>query len=84
MNLFSLALRACTEPLGMLLLRTTLDNCEYRPTAPADWPTVKSTMPAGRNGKQQVPVLELDDGTKMPESLDIAKYICSYPLNCKI
>lgn len=76
MKLYYLALRARAEPLRMLLLHAKV-HVEYCPIPLADWPAMKPTMPQGKNGKQQVPVLELDDGTKMPESLDIAKYICT-------
>ncbi len=38
------------------------------------WSDVKPTMPKG-----QVPVLRLEDGTLMPESVDIAAYLATLP-----
>merc|ERR1719469_610727 len=40
-----------------------------------EWAARKESMPAGKTGSTQLPVMALPNGTLMPESLDIAKYI---------
>mmetsp|Transcript_30314 Transcript_30314/g.54895 ORF Transcript_30314/g.54895 Transcript_30314/m.54895 type:complete len:236 (+) Transcript_30314:99-806(+) len=75
MKLHYLALRARGEPLRMLLAHAKVDY-QYVSIPLSEWSAIKETMPPGKTGARQVPVLELDDGTLMPESLDIAKCIC--------
>ena len=43
----------------------------------SEWGAMKSSgkLPPGAGGSVQLPILELEDGTMMPESLDIAKHI---------
>jgi glutathione S-transferase len=76
LTLSYLPLRARAEPLRMILAYCAID---YTDTIVSfdDWGTLKEsgTVPPGRTGNVQLPVLELEDGTMMPESLDIAKYI---------
>jgi len=76
LTLHYLPLRARAEPLRMILGYCGIafvDNI----VPLAEWGTLKASgkMPAGKGGNVQLPVLELEDGTMLPESLDIAKYV---------
>lgn len=76
LTLLYLPVRARAEALRMLLRHVNIQFVD-RVVPFEEWTSLKSTMPAGRSGAQQLPVLQLPDGTLMPESADIAKYIAT-------
>ena len=69
-------LRARAEPLKMILGHLGIPY-ENRLVAFDAWPELKASgkVPAGKTGNVQLPALELEDGTFMAESMDIAKYL---------
>ena len=76
LTLSYLPLRARAESLRMILRYCNIafvDNV----VSLEQWGPLKASgkLPPGNTGNVQLPVLELEDGTFMPESLDIAKYI---------
>lgn len=72
-------LRARGEPVRFLLLHCRLDWDDA--LVPLDgWKDYKESLPPGRTGRRQLPVLEVSEGetTKMiPESLDIMQWIAN-------
>eukprot|EP01013_Petalomonas_cantuscygni_P006137 TRINITY_DN169_c0_g1_i1.p1 TRINITY_DN169_c0_g1~~TRINITY_DN169_c0_g1_i1.p1 ORF type:complete len:245 (-),score=46.69 TRINITY_DN169_c0_g1_i1:588-1322(-) len=74
LELIYFPLRARTESIWYAL-RYAKIPCTDRAVALADWPQVKPTLPPGKTGERQVPVLRCADGTLMPETADIGKYI---------
>ena len=69
MKLYYFNFYARVEPIRMLLAHAKVDYEDVRVDFP-DWPALKPTMPGG-----QLPCLELDDGTKMGESMDILNFL---------
>lgn len=73
-TLYYFRLRARAEPLRMMMRFAGIPFVDREVTL-EDWPTLKEKIPPNASGRVQLPVLELDDGTLMPDSLDIAKWI---------
>mmetsp|Transcript_7804 Transcript_7804/g.19348 ORF Transcript_7804/g.19348 Transcript_7804/m.19348 type:complete len:242 (+) Transcript_7804:55-780(+) len=69
-------LRARAEPLKMILGHCKISYVD-RQVPFAEWGAWKASgsVPPGKTGGVQLPVLELEDGTFLPESLDIAKHV---------
>ena len=69
-------LRARAEPLKMILGHCKISYVD-RQVPFAEWGAWKASgsVPPGKTGGVQLPVLELEDGTLLPESLDIAKHV---------
>lgn len=76
LTLHYLPLRARAEPLKMILRHCGVTFVD-RHVPFAEWGEWKASgkVPPGRTGNVQLPVLELEDGTLMPESIDIAKHV---------
>ena len=74
LTLHYLQVRARGEPLRMLLRHASIPYVD-KIYSFAEWPKAKRTMPKNDEGKRQVPVLDLPDGTQIPETAAIAKYI---------
>jgi len=74
LTLYYLPVRARGEALTMLAGHAGV--ALVNETVPlSEWPAKKERLPAGKTGAKQLPVMALPDGTLMPESLEIAKYI---------
>ena len=71
MKLHYFNLHGRAEPIRMLLAHAKVDFEDVR-IERSDWPALKPTMPNG-----QLPCLELEDGTKMGESMDILNYVAT-------
>mmetsp|Transcript_7960 Transcript_7960/g.11897 ORF Transcript_7960/g.11897 Transcript_7960/m.11897 type:complete len:354 (-) Transcript_7960:15-1076(-) len=69
-------LRARAEHLRMMMRYASIPF-EDELVAFNDWPSLKNggKLPHGRGGKTQLPVLQKEDGTMIPETNDIAAYI---------
>ena len=69
-------LRARAEPLKMILGHCKISYVD-RQVPFAEWGAWKASgsVPPGKTGGVQLPVLELEDVTLLPESLDIAKHV---------
>ena len=75
LRLYYLPVRARGEALRMLLMHAGIDF-EDRVLSFEEWQGGwKDKMPLNDAGERQVPVLELEDGSMMPESAKIAEYI---------
>merc|ERR1712216_140005 len=75
LRLYYLPVRARGEALRMLLMHAGI-NFEDRVLSFEEWQAGwKDKMPLNDAGERQVPVLELQDGSMMPESAKIAEYI---------
>jgi glutaredoxin 2 len=76
LKLYYLPLRARAEPLRMILGYCGVEFVDN--VVPlSEWGALKASgkVPPGTGGNVQLPALELEDGTMMAESLDIAKYV---------
>lgn len=81
-TLYYLPLRGRAECLRMMLAYAGLPYTN-RVVSLDEWPALKPSMPPGLGaefpnrpkGNRGLPVLELPDGTRMPESVDIALHI---------
>mmetsp|Transcript_4317 Transcript_4317/g.5001 ORF Transcript_4317/g.5001 Transcript_4317/m.5001 type:complete len:249 (+) Transcript_4317:218-964(+) len=75
LSLYYFNLRAKGEVLQMVLEYAAV-TYKLEEVDISKWSTMnKDWIPKGHTGRTQLPVLKLQDGTIMPESLDIAKYI---------
>ncbi|KAL1518420.1 hypothetical protein AB1Y20_002712 [Prymnesium parvum] len=69
--------RARAEPLRMLMRHAGVPYTD-RLVSLDEWPSLKPSLPAGRGGKVQLPVLRLPSGEMIAESVDIARWAAAH------